>query len=132
MSQENVDIVLRLFEHWQQGDWRWGRDVFDERCEVVFSASWFPDAGEYRIGSEALRAWAAFTDAFETVETRLDQIVDAGDQVVLVSRTRARGRVSGADVDALTAAIFTLREKKIVRYVLTDARDALEAVGLRE
>jgi ketosteroid isomerase-like protein len=132
MSQENVETVRRLFRHWEQGDWRGGRDLFDERCEAVFSASWFPDAGEYRVGPDAMRAWIAFTDAFETVETRLDRVVDAGDRVVLVARTRGRGRASGADVDALTGAIFTLRDGKIVRYVLTDARDALEAVGLRE
>ena len=78
MSQENVEVVRRLIEHWEQGDWRWGRDVFDEECEAVFSASWFPEADNYRVGVEALRAWTGFTEAFETFEVQLDRIIDAG------------------------------------------------------
>jgi ketosteroid isomerase-like protein len=132
MSQENVEIVRRLIEHWERGDWRWGSDIFDAQCEAVFSASWFPEADQYRVGAEALRAWTAFTDAFETFEVRLNRIIDAGDQVVALTQLRARGQASGAAVDALTGGIFTLRDGKIVRYVLTDARGALEAVGVRE
>ena len=132
MSQENVEIVRRLIEHWEQGEWRWGKDVFDDDCEAVFSASWFPEADHYRVGAEALRAWTGFTDAFEGFEVRLERIIDAGDRVVVVTRIGARGQASGADVDALTGGIFTLRGGKIVRYVLTDAREALEAAGLTE
>ena len=132
MSQENVEIVRRLIEHWEQGDWRWGRDVFDDDCEAVFSASWFPEADRYRVGAAALRAWTGFTDAFESFEVRLERIIDAGDRVVVVTRIGARGQASGADVDALTGGIFTLRGGKIVRYVLTDEREALEAAGLRD
>ena len=130
MSQQNVEVVRRLIEHWEQGEWRWGSDIFDDQCEAVFSASWFPEADHYRVGAEALRAWAGFTDAFETIEIRLDRIIDAGDQVVALTHLHARGQASGAAVDALTGGIFTLRGGKIVRYVLTDAREALEAVGL--
>ena len=112
------------------GDWRWGRDVFDDECEAVFSASWFPEADNYRVGAEALRAWNGFRDAFETFEVRLDRIIDAGDRVVASTHIQARGQASGAAVDAFTGGIFTLRGGKIVRYVLTDSREALEAVGL--
>jgi ketosteroid isomerase-like protein len=132
MSQENVEVVRRLIEHWEQGDWRWGRDVFDDECEAVFSASWFPEADRYRVGRDALRAWTGFTDAFESFEIGLNRIIDGGDQVVALTRIRGRGRASGADVDALTGGIFSLRGGKIVRYVLTDAAEALEAVGLSE
>jgi ketosteroid isomerase-like protein len=132
MSRENVEVVRRLIEHWEQRDWRWGTDVFDDECEAVFSASWFPEADQYCVGRDALRAWTSFTDAFESFEIRLSRIIDAGDQVVVLTRIGARGQSSGADVDALTGGIFTLRGGKIVRYVLTDAREALEAVGLRE
>jgi len=132
MSQDNVEVVRRLIEHWEQGDWRWGREIFDEECEAVFSASWFPEADRYRVGADALRAWTGFTEAFETFEVRLNRIIDAGDQVVALTHLQARGQASGAAVDALTGGIFALRDGKIVRYVLTDARDALEAAGLRE
>ena len=127
-----MEAVRRLIERWEQGDWRWGQNIFDEQCEAVFSGSWFPEADQYRVGADALRAWTSFMDAFETFEVRLNRIIDAGDQVVALTHLRARGKASGATVDALTGGIFTLRDGKIVRYVLTDAREALEAAGLRE
>jgi ketosteroid isomerase-like protein len=132
MSQENLEIVRRLVEHWEQGDWSWGRDVFHDECEAVFSASWFPEADQYRVGRDALHAWASFMDAFESFDMRLNRIIDVGDQVVVLTRIEGRGQASGAEVDALTGGVFTLRGGKIVRYVLTDAQAALEAVGLRE
>ena len=132
MSQENVAVVHQVFEHWKRGDWGWGREFFDDGCEAVFSSSWFPDAGVYEIGREALRAWLEFTESFETFAIGVDQIVDAGENVVVLARIQGRGRASGADVDAKVGGIFTLRNAKIHRYVLTDDREALEALRLRQ
>jgi ketosteroid isomerase-like protein len=132
MSQENVEVVRLLFEHWTRDDWNWGQELFDDDCEAVFSGSWFPEAAVHRIGHEAVRAWIGFTGAFETFAIEVEQIVDAGEQVIVLAWLQGRGRASGADVNAKTGAIFTFRDAKIVRYALTDRREALEAVGLRE
>jgi ketosteroid isomerase-like protein len=132
MSEENVEAVRQLFEHWERGNWGGGRELVDDSCEVVFSTAWFPDAGVYGVGREAMRAWIAFTEAFEEFATGVDQIVEAGEHVVALAWLRGRGRASGADVDAKVGAVFTLRGGKIVRYELTDRLEALEAAGLRE
>jgi ketosteroid isomerase-like protein len=132
MSQENVEIVGQLFKRWERGDWGAGRRFFDDSCEVVFSTSAFPDAGAYNVGREALRAWGNFTEAFETFATEIERIIEADDRVVVLAWIRGRGRVSGADVDARVGAVFSLRDGKIVRYELTDRREALEAAGLSE
>ena len=53
--------------------------------------------------------------------------------VIEGDRMYGRGRRSGIDADSpLWAAVFTFREAKIVRLLLTDLQGALEAVGLRE
>jgi ketosteroid isomerase-like protein len=132
MSQENVEVVHQVFELWKRGGWSGGREFFDDSCEAVFSTSWFPDAGVYQVGREALRAWFGFMDSFETFAIRVVQIIDAGEHVVVLARIQGRGRASGADVDAKVGGIFTLRDAKILRYVLTDDLEALEAVGPRE
>jgi ketosteroid isomerase-like protein len=132
MSQENVEIARQLLELWNRGDQGAGRGFYDDSCEIVFSASWFPDPGAYRIGAEALDAWATFTDEFEQVESGVDRVVEAGEQVVALTYVRGRGRASGAAVSAETAIVLTFREGKVARVELTDRAEALEAAGLRE
>ena len=132
MSEENVEIVRELFGYWERGDWGGGRELMVEDCEIILSTSWFPDAGSYNVGPEALNAWIAFTEAFDELATGPEQIIDVGDAVVALAWLRGRGRVSGAEVDAKTGAIFTLRDGKIVRCELADRQKALEAAGLRE
>jgi ketosteroid isomerase-like protein len=99
---------------------------------VAFSTAWVPDPDTYGIGPEALQAWIRFLDSFEEFTIGVDRIVDAGESVVALSWIRARGRASGADVDAKVGCIFTVRDGKIVRYELTDRHEALEAAGLSE
>ena len=132
MSEENVEVVRQLSEHWERGDWVTGRELFDHRCELVFSVSGFPDPGLYRYGRDSLRAWSGFVDAFDEFDAEVEEIVEAGELVVAFVRIRCRGRASGADIDARAGNIFTFREGKIVRWVLTDRSEALEAVGLSE
>ena len=132
MSEENVEIARELLELWKRGDQGAGREFYDEGCEIVFSASWFPDPGAYRIGAEALDAWATFTDEFEQVESGVDRVVEAGEQVVALTYVRGRGRASGAAVRAETAIVLTFRDGKVTRVELTDRAEALEAAGLSE
>jgi ketosteroid isomerase-like protein len=132
MSQENVEIVRKLMGPWERGDWAAGREFFNDSCAVVFSTSAFPDAGVYSVGREALRAWNAFANMFEEFGTEIEQIIDAGEHVVVLIWIRGRGRASGADVDSKVGAVFTLRNGKITRYELTDRQQALKAAGLSE
>jgi ketosteroid isomerase-like protein len=133
MSEENVEVVRQLWNHWERGDWRGGRDLMGDECEFLFSAAWFPDAGAYNAGPQALNAWAAFTEAFDELAAGADQIIEAGEEdVVALAWLRGRGRASGAGVDAKTGVIFTLRDRKIVRCVFTQREKALEAAGLAE
>jgi ketosteroid isomerase-like protein len=62
-----------------------------------------------------------------------EEFIDAGDQVVLISRQLGRGKMSGIDVEQQLAQVWTLRDKKIVRMTAYPSKaDALEAVGLSE
>jgi ketosteroid isomerase-like protein len=132
MSEANVEIVQKVFDYWERGEWARGRELYEDGCEVVFSTSWFPDAGTYPVGREALAAWVAFVDAFVEFAVGADRIIDVGEQVVALVWLRGRGQSSGADVEADVGAVFTLREGKVTRWEMTDRREALEAAGLRE
>jgi hypothetical protein len=45
-----------------------------------------------------------------------DELIDAGEDVVVVVSARARGRASGAKVEGFTGAgVWTIRDGKIIR-----------------
>jgi ketosteroid isomerase-like protein len=64
----------------------------------------------------------------------VEELIDAGDDVVVVARIRGQGIASGAEVRSNSfAQVARLRDGKIRRWEIYDsAQEALEAVGLRE
>jgi ketosteroid isomerase-like protein len=70
---------------------------------------------------------------FEEWEVEVEEVIDAGDRIIGMSRQHGRGASSGAVAELELAQISTVRDGQIVRvdnYV--DRKKALEAAGLRE
>ena len=83
-------------------------------------------------GHEGLREWSRdWYEAWESVEADLIEVIDAGEQVVVVLDYRGRGRASGVEVEfTRMAGVLTLSEGRVVRAAWFRARDeALEAIG---
>jgi ketosteroid isomerase-like protein len=125
MSRENVEIVRRFL-------------VVDDFEEALKYADpdivWNPAEELAARGHDAVRAsterWKSEWDDYELIP---EGFADVGDRVVATVRFRARGRVSGIEVDGRLYDVFTLRDGKIVRMdQFTEQSEALESVGLRE
>jgi ketosteroid isomerase-like protein len=130
MSEENVEIVRRAFayEHYGVGDRAEAEAIFDPN--VVMN----PTEEGPSHGLDAMRddfeRWAS---AFEELRVTVEEIIDAGDQVVLVAHHQGRGRKSGVKVDTRFYEVYTVREGKISRVDEYDEMaEALEAAGLSE
>jgi len=130
MSQENVEVVRRAiaYEYYGVGDRAEAEAIFDP--EVVLN----PIDEDASSGFDAMRAdmerWAS---AFEQLEVTIEEIIDAGDQVVVVAHHRGRGRASGVEVDTRFYEVYALRDGKVSRVdEYTDRAEALEAAALRE
>jgi ketosteroid isomerase-like protein len=136
MSQENVEVVRELHEHWARGDYAFA-DLLDPQIEFSRNGTQVGGVdleGQWR-GLDAM--WAATLEwlrAFEDLRTEAERIIDLGDDRVLaLARQTARGRESGAPIDHKLGFVFTLRDGKVVRCDLYwDRVDALEAAGLSE
>jgi ketosteroid isomerase-like protein len=129
MSEENVEVVRSISAHWARGDYA-SVDWADPDIELVGA-----DGTVARGINELGKTWAEFLEAWDDFATVAEEIVDAGDDRVLVwVRFRGRGRGSGTPVaDFSGAQVFTLREGKVVRLELfTNRAKALEAAGLSE
>ena len=136
MSEENVEIVRRLYDTVARRDAAAVLDLYDP--EVEWDMTRGPLAGltawgVYR-GHEGLqRFFRERYEAWDEIEDHCEELIDAGDRVISVTTTRGRGRSSGVEVEGTNASLWTIRDGKIVRVVWFGSRDeALEAAGLSE
>jgi ketosteroid isomerase-like protein len=133
MSQDNVEVVRRAYELVARGDM--------EELAAFAREHLHPDY-EYEsdLAGEAFRgvegALAFITDvreSFEDYTTELEEIADAGDEVMVVSRQSGRGAGSGLHMRWHVHVVWTFDGGKVVRARAFSSRaDALEAVALRE
>jgi ketosteroid isomerase-like protein len=131
VSEENVEVVRAMYEHWARGDFP--PKFIDP--DIVHSriGAQTPDLeGEWR-GLEAFsEAFGEYLQAFSDLRTEAEEIIDIDDERVLVlSRQTAEGKLSGVPIDHEFGDLFTLRAGKVVRYdSYWDRAEAMKAAGL--
>lgn len=132
MTQQNVEIVQRIFEGWARGDFRAADEALDENVVFVMPPE-FPDSGAY-FGRDALAEYTKrFLEPWERIVIDAKEIQAVGDTVLAHVFQHGKGVTSGAEVSTSYFMLFTLRGGKIVRLenVMEEA-DALAAVSLPE
>ena len=129
MSQENVEIVCRLYREWSRGNFRtpeffaadvkaqWASEVPDHEADTgvsSFGAAW----------REWLRPW-------ENAKILAEEFHPSGDQVLVLGRFQATGRASGIPVDQEVQHVLTVADGKVTSIRAYRQRaEAFEAVGL--
>jgi ketosteroid isomerase-like protein len=132
VSQENVAVVLRTIKAFNSGDLTAVAEESLPDVEVDWSRSAGLNAGVYRGRAETLRFWATFFEVFERIELTPEELIEHGDHVVLLDRTRLWGR-DGIQVETHNASVATFRDGRIARWAMYGSRDeALKAAGLEE
>jgi len=132
MSQENVEIVKRVFDAYNRRDLAGLEALNHPDVELDWSASRGFVAGVYRGFDEFQRFWKSYFDAFEEITAEPVRFIDAGESVVVPNMVHIRGR-DGIEVSARSAIVFTFRSHRITRMCLyQETGEALEAVGVRE
>jgi ketosteroid isomerase-like protein len=130
MSQENVEIVRTFYEAFARGEFP--AEVIDPDVEYVNPVGAVEEGT--RRGLPAFRgAVEKVLDGWATWHMEPEEFTAMGNQVAVVVAYRARGRVSGIELEGLESALVTLRDGKIVRYEwFHGPGDAREAVRLEE
>ena len=129
MSQENVEVIRRGYEHWAAtGEVLAGTDLVWD----VSNLGW-PEQQIYsgRRGADQFNAeWA---DAWDDWELDVEEYLDAGECVVVIVNQRGRSKGTGIPLDMRLAQVWTLRDGQGIRMQMYASVDeALEAVGLSE
>jgi ketosteroid isomerase-like protein len=131
VSQENVEIVRRLYETVNDAGLEAVIEFFHPDAQVVPPPQW-PEASILR-GREAVQEFARqWMTAFDDFEVEPERFIDSGgDQVVAYVHDMGRIAGSDAEIDLRPFHVWTLTAGKIVRWQLfTDEAEALEAAGL--
>jgi ketosteroid isomerase-like protein len=132
MSQENVGIVRAAIDALNKGDLdAYVKDAAPD-YEFDFSRAVGPVSGVFKLDQMRALMEDEFFGQWEAVRMEADELIDAGEHVVVTLATSSRGR-DGIEVTSLTTWVFTFREGKIVRQCYyQDKAEALEAAGLSE
>ena len=144
MSQENVDLIRGLQPAPEVDVARLFRD--DASAEMLLEAlapfvtEDFACSGSTSIervsgvGLDGLReVWLEWLEPWESYRAEIEDVVDAGDQAVVLVRNYGRRKGSDAEVPVRAAAVWTVRDGEIARAdFYADRAEALEAVGLSE
>ena len=130
MSQENVEIARRGYEAFARRDLDAVFELFDPEIEAHDPPE-MPDAAIHRGHDAVRRDWEQTYELFEDFTIEVEETLDGGDDVVVFLRYRGRGSESGAEVEALMAHVWTVRNGKAIRLrQFLDREQALEAAGL--
>jgi ketosteroid isomerase-like protein len=134
MSRENVGVVRRTIDFFNDGDIDRALAEASDDLEMDWSNSIGPLRGVYRGRQEVRKVWEAFLDAWETVQWEPQEIIDVDhSRVIVVNRVQMRGRGSGVDVDATGVQLWTIAAGEAQRIKLYQSKvEALEAAGLSE
>jgi ketosteroid isomerase-like protein len=133
MSQENVDLVRRSYAAFNRGEYEAAAAAFHPEAEWYPYLSALEDA-VYR-GREALvKMFKELDESFtEGVQVEVQEIIDGGDQLVVVLEAHGKGAGSGVDVRQRWAQLASMRAGLVFRVTpFPDRGAALEAAGLRE
>ena len=132
MSQENVELVRRVFDAFNRRDIAAFLELLDPDVE------WVPilavlEGRVYR-GHEEVRQWIKdLATDWEFFEVDYEELRDFGDRVLVSGHWHARGRASGVEVENPGTYLYEIKGGKVVSMrTFTDYAEALEAVGLSE
>jgi hypothetical protein len=129
MSQENVEIVRRWLWAFDNSD-----DVFRELTHPEIE--WAPFEENHTVShghAGAMRLRNGWREAWDEHNVGIEELIEAGEDVVAILHLTARGASSGVEVNVHIYGHFKLRDGAVIYfYEHQDRIEALKAVGLEE
>ncbi len=137
MSEENVEIVRRMFAAFRDGDWAAAFEPVDPTIEMDTTRSPLEGLDRVYKGREEVAGfWREWLEAWGGQQIEDPELIDAGDDKVVLWTTghQVQGGGSGIEVSIPPYAwVTTLRDGRIVQGTMyMDRAEALEAAGLSE
>ena len=118
MSQENVEVLLRMNRAFNEGDVSGAMHFFSPDAELRDLAGG-PDQAEVVKGLEAIReVWTLWTAAFDELRADIEHWKVAGEAVVSRVRWHGFGKASGMSIDVRQFDLYELQDGQVTRATL--------------
>ncbi len=137
MSQEGVEKAELMFAELNRRGVAAISPAFLERffdADVVWEGmDGAPDMGPFHGRAEVLDHLRSCFQALDAFRSEPEEIIDAGERIVIVHRSHGILRASNAEIDVRFASVSLCREGRIASHKQYRRRaEALEAAGLGE
>ena len=113
MSHENVEIARRAYDAYNRRDIDAMLALATADCVMI--SQLLDASAEFRGRDGLVRYYAMLNESWEEFRSVIEEAHDLGDHVLTLNRSTARGKGSGMDVDAPTAAVFDFRDAQDLR-----------------
>src|SRR3954463_7451436 len=116
MSAENVNVLKAFLDAAVRRDMTRLAELADPEIELHGTVGGVQEGRIYRGLTEVLREYDEVDgEAWEERRIEPQQFVDAGDEIVVLLHEFRRGRGSGVELEDDTAAVFRVRDGRVVR-----------------
>jgi ketosteroid isomerase-like protein len=105
MSKELAQLVEKGYEAWNAGDRGWVLDHMSEDVEWITPED-DPDPSTYHGYRGVEEYWAQWRAAVGQLRFAVEEMIDAGDNVVVVARRQGRGEHSGLEISDRVIQVF--------------------------
>ena len=126
MSQDNVYLVRRIYEAYASDDPEAALSLLHPDIEWVEPPD-SPDTATHRGHDGVRRSMEGWAGAWEGYGVDVDNMIEAGDGVLVRLRQHGHGRGSGVGLEERMFHVWTLRDGKAVRMRMY--REEAEALG---
>jgi uncharacterized protein len=133
MSEDNVELVRAAYAAFNRRDFEAVSEFLHPELE------WHPYLGAvegsiYRGRDAVVKMWSDLDDSFGgTLRVEPSEVIDCGEQIVVVIEARATGSGSGAEVHQSWVQLATIRDGLICHVEpYPDRSSAFKAAGLQE
>ncbi len=117
------------YEAWNSGDRQWVLDHMSEDVEWI-SPPEDPDPGTYHGHRGVEQFWTQWRAAVGQLKFEPEEMIDAGDHVVVVALRSGIGEASGLSVSDHVIQVFTFEGEKCIRvHEYYDREEALRSVN---
>jgi uncharacterized protein len=105
MSEELLQLVQKGYEAWNAGDRGWVLEHMSEDIEWITPGD-DPDPGTYRGLRGVEEYWSQWRAAVGQLNFVVEEMMESGNNVVVVARRQGRGAQSGLEISDRVIQVF--------------------------